>query len=161
MQTSTTTSHAYIAVSDYPYSEILSPDKQVLSPTVNGCTDGGRSVSMARGLGIGRIHRDHHQDHQLPVLRRYASKVSKNGKQNGGDQRGAPLEDRPAGPGRDLRRTGRPEGPRRGAPRRDGADGPAEHRQMAVALDARPVLQGPKGQRGSPGAVARYYGVDG
>ena len=65
------------------------------------------------------------------------------------------------GPGRDLRRTGRPEGPRRGAPRRDGADGPAERRQMAVALDARPVLQGPKGQRASRGAVARYYGVDG
>ena len=52
-------------------------------------------------------------------------------------------------------------GPRRGAPRRDGADGPAEHRQMAVDLDARPVLQGPKGQRASRGAVARYYGVDG
>ena len=85
-----------------------------------------------------------------------ASKVSKNGKQNGGDQRGAPLEDRPAGPGRDLRRTGRPEGPRR-----DGADGPAERRQMAVDLDACPVLQGPKGQRASRGAVARYYGVDG
>ena len=34
-------------------------------------------------------------------------------------------------------------------------------RQMAVALHARPVLQGPKGQRASRGAVARYYGVDG
>ena len=59
------------------------------------------------------------------------------------------------GPGRDLRRTGRPEGPRRGAPRRDGADGPAEHRQMAVDLDARPVLQGPEGQPRRGGQVLR------